>query len=248
MGSSRLPNKVLLKYKKFTILDILINRLRNVQLIDKIIIATTHKKRDTKIVNYCKKNNIKYFRGPEVDVLSRYYLAAKKYKVKNIIRITSDCPLVDYRIINLMIKVFKKINVDYLANTYPLPTNYPDGMDIEIFNFKTLKNAFYNAKLPSEREHVTIYMWKSGKFKIKKIKIKKNFSKFRFCIDYNNDFIFLKKIIDKFKNRIFNVSMLELIKYCKKNYEIIKYQKKITRNQGWLSSLKKDSSFLKKYE
>ena len=85
MGSSRLPNKVLLKYKNLSILDILINRLKNTRLIDKIIIATTNKKKDIKIVNYCKKNNIKYFRGSETDVLSRYYLAAKKYKIQNII-------------------------------------------------------------------------------------------------------------------------------------------------------------------
>jgi len=158
MGSSRLPGKVLFKHKNLSILDILINRLKNTRLIDKIIIATTNKKKDIKIVNYCKKNNIKYFRGSETDVLSRYYLAAKKYKIQNIIRITSDCPLVDYRIINLMIKIFKNTNIDYLANTYPTPTNYPDGMDIEIFNFKTNKNTFYNAKLPSEKKNITIYM------------------------------------------------------------------------------------------
>ena len=86
MGSSRLPNKVLLKYKNLSILDILINRLKNTRLIDKIIIATTNKKKDIKIVNYCKKNNIKYFRGSETDVLSRYYLAAKKYKIQKNIR------------------------------------------------------------------------------------------------------------------------------------------------------------------
>ena len=145
-----------------------------------------------------------------------------------------------------MIKIFKNTNIDYLANTYPMPTNYPDGMDIEIFNFKTLKNTFYDAKLPSEREHVTIYMWKSGKFKIKKKTIKKNFSKYRFCIDYNSDFIFLKKIINKFKENIFNVSMLQLINFCKKNSKIIVYQQNIIRNQGWLSSLKRDKKFLEK--
>ena len=119
-------------------------------------------------------------------------------------------------------------------------------MDIEIFNFKTLKNTFYNAKLPSEKEHVTIYMWKSGKFKIKKKIIRKNYSKYRFCIDYKNDFIFLKKIIDKFEKEIFKISMYQLINFCKNNYKIIKYQKKIIRNEGWLSSLKKDKQFFKK--
>jgi len=90
-------------------------------------------------------------------------------------------------------------------------------------------------------------MWKSGKFKIKKKTIKKNFSKYRFCIDYNKDFIFLKKIINKFKEKIFNVSMLQLINFCKKNNKIIIYQKKIIRNQGWLSSLKRDKKFLNQY-
>lgn len=246
MGSSRLPNKVLLSHKNLSILDILINRLKNARFINKIVIATTKKKKDVKIVNYCKRNNIKYFRGSEFDVLSRYYYAAKKYKIENIIRITSDCPLIDYRILNSMVNYFKKNKVDYLANTYPMPTNYPDGMDIEIFNFKTLEKTFYNAKLPSEREHVTIYMWKSGKFKIKKKTMQKNFSKYRFCIDYKNDFFFLKKIIDKFEKKIFKVSMFQLINFCKMNSKIIKYQKKIIRNQGWLSSLKKDREFLGK--
>tara|TARA_B110000003_G_C16587460_1_gene510429 strand:+ start:483 stop:926 length:444 start_codon:yes stop_codon:yes gene_type:complete len=108
MNSNRLPNKVLLNYKNLTPLSILIERLKRSKHLNKIIIATTEKKSDNKIVKFCKKNKIFFFRGDENNVLKRYYLAAKKFKVKRIIRITSDCPLIDYRILDNMIKNFKK--------------------------------------------------------------------------------------------------------------------------------------------
>ena len=90
-----------------------------------------------------------------------------------------------------MLNSFLNLNIDYYANTYPLPTTYPDGMDIEIFSFSTLKKTFMQAKLPSEREHVTPFMYNSKKFKIKIKDLKKDVSKFRFCIDYKSDYNFL---------------------------------------------------------
>ena len=108
MNSSRLPNKVLLNYKDLTPLSILIKRLKKSKYLKRIIIATTKKRIDNKIVKFCIKNKIFFFRGDENNVLKRYYLTAKKFKVKRIIRITSDCPFVDYRILDKMIKNFTK--------------------------------------------------------------------------------------------------------------------------------------------
>ena len=108
MSSRRLPNKVLKKYKEYSILDILIKRLKKSKKIKKIIIATSKNKKDIKIVDYCKKNKILYYRGPEYDVLERYYKAAKKNKLKTIIRLTSDCPLIDIKTMDKMIYIFKK--------------------------------------------------------------------------------------------------------------------------------------------
>tara|TARA_Y100000590_G_C15685435_1_gene1001433 strand:+ start:1266 stop:2054 length:789 start_codon:yes stop_codon:yes gene_type:complete len=245
-NSTRLPNKILLNYKSLTPISVLIKRLRNSKYLKKIIVATTTKKTDDKIVNFCKKNKISYFRGDENNVLKRYYLAARKFKVKKIIRITSDCPLIDYRILDQMIRVFKRKRVDYYANSLPLPCKYPDGMDIEIFTFKTLKQTFKKALLPSEKEHVTNYMWKKNNFKILKKNINNNLSKYRFTIDYKKDFVFFCKIIDRFgTNTIHTVSMNDLIKFVKKNQHLVKYQKKIKRNQGWKSSFMKDKKFLK---
>ena len=120
----------------------MINRLRKSKKIDEIFIATTKREEDKKIVSFCKKNSIRYFRGAANNVLSRYYYTSKKFNISNIIRITSDCPLVDYRTIDDMIKIFDKKKINYYANTYPLPTTYPDGMDIEIFTEKTLSITY----------------------------------------------------------------------------------------------------------
>ena len=172
-------------------------------------------------------------------------MAAKKFKVKKIIRITSDCPLIDYRILDNMIKNFTKKKIDYYSNSLPLPCKYPDGMDIEIFTFETLKKTFKKAILPSEKEHVTNYMWEKNNFRIRKKNIKEDLSNYRFTIDYKKDFTFLCKIIDNFgTDKIESVSMQELINFTKKNSDLISYQKKIKRNQGWKSSLIKDKKFL----
>ena len=121
-------------------------------------------------------------------------------------------------------------------------------MDIEIFTFKTLEKTFKKAVLPSEKEHVTNYMWAKNNFKIAKKNIKEDLSNYRFTIDYKKDFIFLCKVIDNFgKNKISSISMKELINFTKKNLNLISYQKKIKRNQGWKSSLIKDKKFLLNY-
>ena len=136
------------------------------QLIKKIVVATSNLKMDEIIYKICKKNRINIFRGHPNDLLSRYYNCAKKYKANTIVRITSDCPLMDYKIIDKIIKKFYSSNVDYISNTHP-PV-IPDGFDIEIFNFESLKKAFFKAKKNFQREHVTPYIWDNPKkFKIK---------------------------------------------------------------------------------
>lgn len=243
MGSTRLPNKILLKYKNITPLEILLKRLKNSKKINNIYIATTREIADRKIINFCKKNSINFFKGAKNNVLSRYYFTAKKFNISNIVRITSDCPLIDYRIIDKMIDIFENKNVDYLANTYPLPTTYPDGMDIEIFNIKTLSKTYKKAILPSEKEHVTPYMFKDKNFKTYKVNYKKDLSRFRFCLDYYKDYKLLCKIIDYFQSELYFLSMEELVNYVRKNPNLIYYQKKIKRNEGWSSALKKDQKY-----
>ena len=245
MGSSRMPGKVLRSYKNITPLCILIRKLKKTKKISKIILATTNLKKDDIFKKYCKKKKIYLFRGSNNNVLERYYLASKKFKSKNIIRITGDCPFLDIHTLKQMIKIQNKKKYEYLANTYPLPCTYPDGSDIEIFTKNTLDKTYNNAKLPSDKEHVTKYMWSSKIFKIYQLKLKKNLSKYRYTIDIPEDFRLFCFIIDSFKRKkIYKIGMNEIVKLIKKNPSIIKYQKKIKRNFGWKKSLEKDKNYL----
>lgn len=234
-----------MSHNGITMLELMLARLKRLKCLKPIIIATSTKKIDKKIIYLCKKKKIKYFVGSEKNVLARYYFASKKYKLKNVIRLTSDCPLIDINIIKKLIKIFKTKKFNFVANTVPPPTKFPDGTDVEIFSQKLLEKTFKEAKLPSEKEHVTFYMWKSGKFKTFKLENKSNYSKYRFTLDYPKDFILITKIMDYFKDQIYSCTTNQIVNFIKKNKKLIKYQKKISRYDGWKPSLKKDKIFKK---
>ena len=162
-NSQRFPGKVVKKINNRTILEILIKRLSKSKHISKIVVACSKNRNDKKIINICKKLGIKYFSGSENDVLDRFYNVAKKYKASNILRITGDCPLIDFQIVDEVISNFFLKDVDYASNTNP-PT-FPDGLDVEIFKFSALKKAFKESINFSEREHVTPFIRNNKKFK-----------------------------------------------------------------------------------
>jgi len=214
MNSSRLNGKILMKIKNKNFLEILINRLKKSNKISKIIVATTNRYIDNRIINFCKKKNIDYFRGSEKNVLKRYFLAAKKFNVKNIIRITSDCPLADHILIDNFIQKFEnKKSLHYLSNINP-PT-FPNGFDVEIFTFKILKYLNEQKLTDYEKEHVTIKM-KNSKFKKVNIQNKNNLSKFRVTLDDKRDLVFFKKLF-KFLNYDYNVSFNKILNLIKTN-------------------------------
>jgi len=246
MGSKRFPGKVLKKYKGVSILKVLIDKLKFTKMGNKLIVATTKNKNDKKIIEFCKKNNVQYFIGSTNNVLERYYKCAKKYNIKNIIRLTADCPFIDLSLLKRMSFIFNRKNFYYLSNTYPLPCKYPDGSDIEIFTFKALTRAFLNAELPSEKEHVTNFFYKKKSKKIKRIDPIKNLSNYRYTIDNKNDFKIFKRVIDEFDyKKILKLRMGELVKFLDKNPNLTKYQRNIKRNYGWKNSILKDQKFMK---
>ena len=161
-SSTRFPGKILKKINGKSLLEILILRVKKSKLIDKIIIATTNDKNDNKVINKIKKLNVDTYRGSTNNVLKRYFCATKKFNktIKNVIRITSDCPLIDSKLIDKIVLKHEKNNNDYTSNTL-VPT-FPDGMDIEVFKYEALKKAFKLAKTKFEKEHVTPFI-KSNK-------------------------------------------------------------------------------------
>ena len=156
-SSTRFPGKILKKINNTsTCLEFLITRLKKSKLISKIVIACSNNKMDKKIIDICKKMKTNYFVGLEQNVLDRYYEANKHFKGDIVIRITSDCPLMDPKLIDDFIKIYLKKNVDYVTNI--LTRTYPDGLDIEIFNKKSLFKAWKNSYHSFDKEHVTPYL------------------------------------------------------------------------------------------
>ena len=213
-NANRFKGKVLKKINGKSILEILVSRLKKSKKINDIIVACPDTLNDRKIIKECKKLKVKYFQGSEENVLKRFFLAAKKFKIKNIVRITADCPFVDPKMIDDFVLVFHKKKCDYLSNTI-IPT-YPDGFDIEIFNFKTLKERCFSKNIDHEKEHVTQGIINSKKYKKHNISLNKNFSKLRLTLDTKEDFTFIQKIFKKF-NYDFFVSFEKIINFYKKN-------------------------------
>lgn len=212
INSTRLPSKIIKKYKNITLIEYLIKRLSYSKYIDEIIVASGPIQKNFKLKSIIKKINIKYFSGPEKNVLKRYYLAAKNFGCGHIVRITSDCPLLDPILLDKMITQYKKKQIDYLSNVNP-PT-FPDGMDIEIFPVKTLNKTYQLVKKQYDKEHVTSFMRQYKYFKSYNYYNNKDLSKTRITLDTKND---LKKIIFVIKNfypRI-NYSLNEIIKLLK---------------------------------
>jgi spore coat polysaccharide biosynthesis protein SpsF len=224
-GSTRLPEKVLKKIKNKTILEHDIDRVLKAKTVDELVIATTEKDEDNVIVDIAKNCSVGYYRGSEDNVLSRYYFAAKKYDAEIVIRITSDCPLIDPQIIDDMVNEFLKLrkneNIDYLSNKVKM--TFPRGLDVEVFTFDALEKTFLEATQKFEKEHVTPYIYLNPKkFKIKNYENDTDYSMFRWTLDTEEDFLFIKKIYDHLYNENKMFLFRDVLKYVQENPEISK--------------------------
>jgi spore coat polysaccharide biosynthesis protein SpsF (cytidylyltransferase family) len=239
-SSTRLPGKVLKTINGKELLKIHTDRLKNSKLTDKIIVATTIESIDNQIEDLCKEWGIEVSRGSENDVLDRYYKACLKYNPKWVVRVTSDCPLIDPNLIDSVIEFTKNNNVDYCSNT--LIESFPDGQCIEVFTFKSLEIAWKNAKLKSEREHVTPYIINNcdtnqgNLFKAINYPSIKDYSKIRMTVDEIRDFELIVQLIDKLGE---NKTWEEYTKYIIQN-NLYLINKDIKRNEGYYKSLKND--------
>ncbi|PWB52450.1 MAG: hypothetical protein C3F06_07795 [Candidatus Methanoperedenaceae archaeon] len=238
LGSTRLSGKVLLDLKGKTVLEQVIDRVRASRFIDDVIIATTIIKEDLKIVKLCADHGIRVYCGSENDVLERYYETARLFGADHIVRITSDCPMIDPSIIDDVIDLHLKEKADYTSNT--LKETYPDGQDVEIFTFMSLKNAWKNAKLTSEREHVTPYIRNNPEFKLVNMECGEDMSNKRWTLDNSEDYEFIKIIFENLydKNPLF--SMEEIVKLINEKPEIERINENIDRNEGYKKSLRED--------
>ena len=249
MTSKRLPGKVLMslsnseKKSNFKILEVLIKRIKKSKYINDIIIATTNNSSDDAIVKLAKKLNVNFFRGSEKNVLERLYKAMKKFNHKDIIQLTGDNPLIDYKVIDYMVKFYLSNypKYDFITNNNLFQKKiekFPDGMTVSIFKKKSFEKVYLKANKAIFKEHPSLFFYTEGKkkFKIKNLGIPhkwKNNLNLRLTLDTKEDYILLKKIFNNFnKKQYFGLS--EIINFIKKNKKLLlindKIQQKIPKN------------------
>jgi spore coat polysaccharide biosynthesis protein SpsF len=241
INSSRLPGKILLNGFNKPLLVHLIERLKKSNYISNIVLAASKNKLDNILSTICKQINIDFFQGSENDVLSRFFYCSRKFKGKIIVRITSDCPLIDCRLVDETIKAYLNNKVDYISALHN--SKKLDGFDVEVFSFEALRKSFIFAKKNNEREHVTPYMYNNiRKFKIAKLlyPIHKKF-KFntRLTLDYIEDYYLIFYIIQNLynKKKFFNINdILNLLSNKKK---LLKINQKYIKENSFNKKLKK---------
>jgi spore coat polysaccharide biosynthesis protein SpsF len=225
-GSTRLPGKVLKKICGKPVLLLMLERLSKCKLLDEIIISTTVNKNDDPIVELAKNHGYKIFRGDEYDCLDRHYQAVKNSNPNIICKITPDCPLIDPKIVDEVIRYFleNKNKFDYVSNVHP--ATFPDGLDVEVFSNYVLEKTWKEAKDKEEREHTTTYMWKNPSlFRIGNVIMpnKENlFTKERWTVDYPEDFKFVKAIYENLYDNGKIFLMNEILEFLTKRKDIKK--------------------------
>ncbi|MGS0746287.1 cytidylyltransferase domain-containing protein [Syntrophomonas erecta subsp. sporosyntropha] len=228
MTSTRLPGKVLKEVLNKPLLEYHVERLKKVQLADEVVVATTTNASDNLIIHWCEDNDVKYYRGLEEDVLSRYYETAKYYSADVIVRVTSDCPLIDTTIVNEVIKMYihNIDRYDYVSNT--LKRTFPRGMDTEVFSFEVLEEINSKAKSKPDREHVTSYIYRNPEnYRLGNLEYQENQSHHRWTVDTPEDFELVKKIIENLYVVNNEFTLEECLRLIKQNPEWININKDI---------------------
>ena len=206
MGSTRLPGKVLLDLAGEPMLARDMHRLSRAQALNEVVVATTIKSTDDAIVALCQERNWPCFRGSEADVLDRYYRAAQEYQADVVVRVTSDCPLIEPEVVDRVVREFleRQPEIDYASNTAPERT-FPRGLDTEVMSFEALARAWREDKNPAWREHVTLYIRRHPElFKTYGVINDEDLSYMRWTVDTPEDLTLVRRIYEHFRHNQFS--------------------------------------------
>lgn len=215
-----------------------IERLQRSELLDSLVVATTGNLDDTPVAELAERMGISCYRGSEHDVLDRMYRAALGFEPKSVVRLTGDCPLIDVSICDELIRLFIQSDCDY-ANTSP---RHAEGLDCEILSFAALETAWREAKMASEREHVTLYVRESGLFKCAQLDNVRDDSKYRITVDELADYEVVRFLFENLSDPVRDGfdAVRELLE---KHPEVYSWNNNILRNEGVMVSLKNDRVF-----
>ena len=241
IGSTRLPGKVLLSIGEETLLSVHLKRLRKCTTINQIVVATTFEDGVDPLIDICKELEVDYYQGSLDDVLDRFYQAAVQYRPDWVVRVTSDCPLLDSRVVDQVVNKALESNVEYCANI--ITEDFPDGQDVEVFKFSAMERAWKEATLKSEREHVTPYIRNNSDLKggelfiAHDVKCHSDFNSIRMTVDEEADLIAIRRLIDELG---ISATWEEYVQYITTHSDLIG-NTDIIRNEGYQKSLTKDT-------
>ncbi len=195
IGSTRLPGKAMLEIEGRPMLWHVIDRIKRSEMIDEVVVATTTEEMDNEIEEFCKQYDVSFYRGSENDVLDRYYKCAKEHGADIVVRITSDCPLIDCKVSDKVIATYLENSVDFVGATNTVVRRFPRGLDTEVVSFDALSDTWHKAKEKHQREHVTIYLYEHPEeYKINNFVSDEDFSGYRWTVDEEDDLEFVREI------------------------------------------------------
>lgn len=241
MGSTRLPGKVLAEIAGKPLIQRLIERVRVTPGIDRVVVATTTESADDVLANWCASQSVPFYRGSVNDVLDRFWQCAQLHPAEFVVRITADDPLKDPEIIARALALCASApEVDYASNT--LQPSYPEGLDVEVVRYRTLKRAATEATLPSEREHVTPYIWKHpDRFVLRGFGMQPDLSHWRWTVDKPTDLELMRRIFAHFSDRPL-VGHQAIIAWLSEHPELLAINAGTVRNEGYFKTLAEEKN------
>lgn len=229
-GSTRFPNKIFCDLVGFPLLHHVIERLRPSKKITEVVVATTKNVSDDSIMNWCDTNNVKCFRGSEENVLERYYKTAEYFDADIVVRVTADDPFKDYRLIDKAIKVLQSKKMDFVCNNNP--TSFPEGLDVEVLTFESLKKSYESSVSKFEQEHVTQFIHRNkNEFRIHNIENDLDLSHYRWTLDTNEDYQFVLEIYNRLYEKNKNFLTEDIYQILREEPELIKINKMVQKSQ-----------------
>jgi spore coat polysaccharide biosynthesis protein SpsF (cytidylyltransferase family) len=240
MSSTRLPGKVLMDVQGKPMLQLELERVKRSTTLDKVVIATSTDPSDDAIWDFCESIQQPCFRGSLHDVMDRYCQAAKANNANIVVRVTGDCPLIDYRVIDECVNKLKLGGCDLVGNhVYP---TWPDGLDVEAFKFSALEKANAECEHPFLREHVTLFIkYQPSIFKIGHVKNAKDLSRKRWTLDYQEDYDLLKSVYDGLYENNQDFTTEDILKFLEKNPHLEESVKQYSRYDGIDVALKESN-------
>ena len=244
MGSNRLPGKVLKPILGRPMLWHIVERVRAAPSIDEVVVALPDGPADEELREFCSTNDITSFSGSELDVLDRFYQAAKMYGADPVLRITADCPFVDPELVEKLVELYWSGSYDYaaVAAGADAPSlageRFPDGLDSECFSFASLEHAWKEAQDSRDREHVTRFIWRrKGRFRCTKLLADRKYPPLRLTVDYPQDFVVASRIYEKLfgEGNIFHLA--DIVDLLGREPDIIKPNEHLIEGQHYRAVL-----------